>query len=94
MATQSRRDGLEVRGGSGAPSESTPTAPTQPPNADEIPYVEPEEYGVRSSWQSEAVRIEAAEFMLATRVQEERQWRLTRMIERLRMQRRAAEGGD
>ena len=57
-----------------------------------MPYVEPEEYGVRTSWQSEAVRIEAAEFLLATRVQEERQWRLSRMIERLRLQRRAERG--
>jgi hypothetical protein len=37
---------------------------------DEVePFEEPEVYGLRVNWQSEAVRIEAAEFLVATRVQ-------------------------
>jgi len=93
MATQSRRDRLEVRSDSSTPSVTPPTAEAGAQSEGEkTPYVEPEEYGVRTSWQSEAVRIEAAEFLLATRVQEERQWRLSRMIERLRLQRKAERG--
>jgi hypothetical protein len=63
-----------------------PAATTDP---DE--WVEPERYGVRTSWQSEAVRIEAAEFLVATRVQESSRRRLARLIQRLREQ-AAAEG--
>jgi hypothetical protein len=52
-------------------------------------WVEPELYGVRTSWQSEAVRIEAAEFLVATRVQESSRRRLARLTHRLREQARA-----
>lgn len=50
---------------------------------------EPDMYGVRISWQSEAVRIEAAEFLVATRVQESSRRRLARLTQRLREQARA-----
>jgi hypothetical protein len=60
-------------------------------SADPEQWVEPELYGVRTSWQSEAVRIEAAEFLVATRVQESSRRRLARLTQRLRDQ-AAAEG--
>ena len=59
--------------------------------ADPEQWVEPDLYGVRTSWQSEAVRIEAAEFLVATRVQESSRRRLARLTQRLREQ-AAAEG--
>jgi hypothetical protein len=59
------------------------------PVADPDAWVEPEIYGVRTSWQSEAVRIEAAEFLVATRVQESSRRRLARLTQRLREQSRA-----
>lgn len=57
--------------------------------ADAEEWVEPELYGVRTSWQSEAVRIEAAEFLVATRVQEASRRRLARLTQRLREQAQA-----
>ena len=63
--------------------------PTAAAEADD--WVEPELYGVRTSWQSEAVRIEAAEFLVATRVQESSRRRLARLTQRLREQ-ASAEG--
>jgi hypothetical protein len=57
--------------------------------ADPDAWVEPQLYGVRTSWQSEAVRIEAAEFLVATRVQESSRRRLARLTQRLREQSRA-----
>jgi hypothetical protein len=102
MSMRSRRARLELSledsRGSATPAAAAPSAgqPTAGPATDaavpadaDLPYVEPEQYGVRTTWQSEAVRIEAAEFLLATRVQEEKQWRLSRMVDRLRLARRA-----
>ena len=83
MSSQARRDHLEVRHERrpevlhDAPAGASATGP-------EIPYVEPEEFGLRVSWQSEAVKIEAAEFMVATRVQESNRRRLARVAMRLR----------
>ena len=48
------------------------------------PYEEPELYGVRVNWQSEAVRIEAAEFLVATRVQQASRIRAAQELEVLR----------
>jgi hypothetical protein len=48
------------------------------------PYEEPELYGVRVNWQSEAVRIEAAEFLVATRVQQAARIRAAQELEVLR----------
>lgn len=42
---------------------------------------EPEEYGVRVDWQPEDVRIEAAEFLVATRTEHEKRLRATSEIE-------------
>jgi hypothetical protein len=61
--------------------------------ADPDQWVDPEMYGVRTSWQSEAVRIEAAEFLVATRVQESSRRRLARLTQRLREQARAERHG-
>ncbi len=97
MATRAERDRLEVRrdprpevvtdredpapGPADVPAE--PAAPAaEAPAGDE--YVEPDLYGVRVSWQSEAVKIEAAEFLVATRVQEDSRRRLARVFQRLR----------
>lgn len=60
--------------------------PPAAPGPDE--WVEPDLYGVRTSWQSEAVRIEAAEFLVATRVQESSRRRLAGLTQRLREQSR------
>jgi hypothetical protein len=49
---------------------------------------EPEEYGVRVSWQSEAVRIEAAEFLIATRLQEDARRRAPHVLAAMRRARR------
>jgi hypothetical protein len=90
MTTRARTDRLEVhhavappavRGSTGpAPSSDT----TGPATDAERPYVEPEQYGLRSTWQSEAVRIEAAEFLVATRIQEASRRRLARAVEWLK----------
>jgi hypothetical protein len=61
--------------------------------ADPDDWVEPQLYGVRTSWQSEAVRIEAAEFLVATRVQESSRRRLARLTQRLREQSGTEEDG-
>jgi hypothetical protein len=61
----------------------------RPAVADPDEWVEPDLYGVRTSWQSEAVRIEAAEFLVATRVQESSRRRVARLTQRLREQVRA-----
>jgi hypothetical protein len=45
---------------------------------------EPEHYGLRITWQSEEERLEAAEFLVATRVQQDAKERASRDIEQLR----------
>ncbi|MGH8894921.1 MAG: hypothetical protein ACRDWY_16710 [Actinomycetes bacterium] len=45
---------------------------------------DPDDYGVRVAWQSEAVRIEAAEFLVATRIQQDARLRAAHDLERLR----------
>ena len=67
---------MGIRGGVPAPDADA--------SPDGDPGGEPELYGVRISWQSEAVRIEAAEFLVATRVEEERRLRAARDLEVLR----------
>lgn len=44
---------------------------------------EPEEYGVRVTWQSEAEKLEAAEFLVATRAAHEERLRVAHDLERL-----------
>ena len=98
MAARVRKDRLEVQKSS-APEvvhRDVPAAPADGTDSSDsstdLPYVEPEEYGLRVNWQSEAVRIEAAEFLVATRVQEDSRRRLAGVISRLRDQRRAERG--
>lgn len=43
-----------------------------------------EAYGLRVSQQSEAVRLEAAEFLVATRAQQEARLRIAKGLEQLR----------
>jgi len=43
-----------------------------------------EAYGLRVGWQSEAVQMEAAEFLVATRAQQERRLRIARDLDTLR----------
>ncbi len=87
MTTRARPDRLEVHHAVTPPAVhgSAGLAPSSDVDVDaERPYVEPEEYGLRSTWQSEAVRIEAAEFLVATRIQEASRRRLARAVEWLR----------
>jgi hypothetical protein len=85
MAARVRKDRLEVQKNS-APEVVQHDAPASPAGSTDLPYVEPEEYGLRVNWQSEAVRIEAAEFLVATRVQESSRRRLARAMARMRDQ--------
>ena len=85
MASRVRKDRLEVEKSS-APEVVQHDVPAAPADSTDLPYVEPEEYGLRVNWQSEAVRIEAAEFLVATRVQESSRRRLARAMARMREQ--------
>lgn len=58
-----------------ATERNDPTAPGDPG----------EEFGVRVGWQSEAVQMEAAEFLVATRSQQERRLRIARDLDTLRV---------
>jgi hypothetical protein len=49
---------------------------------------DPEEYGLRINWQSEAEQIEAAEFLIATRLQEDVRRRVAKRTLTLRKQNR------
>jgi hypothetical protein len=52
---------------------------------DDDPEGEPEEeFGLRVTWQSEAVKIEAAEFLIATRIQQDARIRASQDLARLR----------
>lgn len=57
--------------------------PDAPELSDGCEAAEPEEYGVRVTWQSEAERIEAAEFLVATRTAHEKRLRAAHDLERL-----------
>jgi hypothetical protein len=48
------------------------------------PEGEAEEFGLRVTWQSEAVKIEAAEFLIATRIQQDARIRASQDLARLR----------
>ena len=64
-----------------------------PPPVDEgdTPYEEPDQFGLRITWQSEDERLEAAEFLLATRIQEDTRLRLSREFDELRQREAAAD---
>ena len=53
-----------------------------------------EQYGLRVNWQSEAVKIEAAEFMVATRVQHDARLRAAHDLELLRHPELGRDAGD
>jgi hypothetical protein len=90
MTTRARTDRLEVHHPVAPPAVRGSAGPASSSNdaidATDVdrPYIEPEQYGLRSTWQSEAVRIEAAEFLVATRIQEASRRRLARAVEWLR----------
>jgi len=63
-----------------------------PVDKGETPYEEPDQFGLRISWQSEDERLEAAEFLHATRIQEDTRQRLNREIGELRQ--READADD
>jgi hypothetical protein len=67
--------------------------PAPPVDEGDIPYEEPEQFGLRITWQSEDERLEAAEFLLATRIQEDTRQRLNREIDELRHREADAEDG-
>jgi hypothetical protein len=78
-ATAVRDDhGLEVIG-----HRHQPDLPPADAEA-EAPYEEPDQYGLRITWQSEEERLEAAEFLLATRIQEDTRMRAKREFDELR----------
>ena len=58
--------------------------PALPPEQADVPYEEPDQYGLRISWQSEEERLEAAAFLLATRIQEDTRLRVSREFDELR----------
>ena len=86
MTARVRRDRLEVQ------HEREPELPVADAPAttgrDEIPYVEPVEYGLRVGWENEAVRLEAADFLMPSRVQQSSRRRLARVMARMREQAR------
>jgi hypothetical protein len=58
-----------------------PDVPTVPEDAGDPDM----DFGVRVDWQSEAVQMEAAEFLVATRSQQERRLRIARDLDTLRV---------
>jgi hypothetical protein len=86
MTARVRRDRLEVQ------HDREPELPVAhvpaSVSSEEIPYVEPAEYGLRVGWESEAVRLEAAEFLMPSQVQQSSRRRLARVMARMREQAR------
>ena len=83
MAARVRKDRLEVHpDGEPAGNDGSGGAPG------EIPYVEPDQYGLRVGWESEAVRLEAADFLMPSQVQQSSRRRLARVMARMREQAR------
>lgn len=71
-----------LRGRDEETTEDADVEATEVEDAGEVD--EPEEYGLRVNWQSEAVKIEAAEFLVATRVQQDARIRAAHDLELLR----------
>jgi len=86
MTARVRRDRLEVQ------HDREPELPVADVAAragsDEVPYVEPVEYGLRVGWETEAVRLEAADFLMPSQVQQSSRRRLARVMARMREQAR------
>jgi hypothetical protein len=85
MTARVRRDRLEVQHDR---EPELPVADVTAPGSDEVPYVEPVEYGLRVGWESEAVRLEAADFLVPSQVQQSSRRRLARVMARMREQAR------
>ena len=66
-------------------SEASSEQVTGRPDVSTVPHDRDEDFGQRVDWQSEAVRMEAAEFLLATRSQQERRLRIARDLDTLRV---------
>jgi hypothetical protein len=87
MTARVRKDRLEVQ------HDREPELPVAdvaaPTGSDEIPYVEPVEYGLRVGWEAEAVRLEPADFLMPpSQVQQSSRRRLARVMARMREQAR------
>jgi len=95
MSSRTRRDRLEVKRAD-VPKDDVPTVvrpepiPPQPGSA-ELPYVEPEEYGLRVNWQSEPVGFDD-DLPVAPAIQESSSRRLARVMARMRDQLRSERG--
>ena len=94
MSSRIRRDRLEVKH-TYAPKDDVPTVvrpepiPPQPGSTD-LPYVEPEEYGLRVNWESEPVEL--GDVAVPLLVQESSNRRLARVMARMRDQLRSERG--
>jgi hypothetical protein len=93
MSSRIRRDHLEVTQvevtKNDAPEVVRQEAIPVQPGAVEVPYVEPEEYGLRVNWQSEPVGMDPDEQPVTPRIQESSRRRLARVMARMRDQLRS-----
>jgi hypothetical protein len=93
MSSRIRRDHLEVKQVE-VQKDEAPKVVRQDPipvqsGSIDVPYVEPEEYGLRVNWQSEPVGMDPAEQPVTPRVQESSRRRLARVMARMRDQLRS-----
>ena len=92
MSSRTRRDRLEVKRAD-VPKDDVPTVlrpepiPAQPGSA-ELPYVEPEEYGLRVNWQSDPIALDDYAPVVPP-IQESSSRRLARVMARMRDQLRS-----
>ena len=86
MTARVRRDRLEVQHDREPELPVVDAASTT--GRDGIPYVAPVEYGLRVGWETEAVRLEPADFLVPSRVQQSSRRRLARVMARMREQAR------
>ena len=92
MSARTRRDRLEVKRAD-VPKEDVPKVVRPEPipvqsGSVELPYVEPEEYGLRVNWQSEPVALDD-DVPVVPPIQESSSRRLTRVMARMRDQLRS-----
>jgi hypothetical protein len=66
-------------------SKQTDLRPDDVPREPRHSHPDDDDFGLRVDWQSEAVRLEAAEFLVATRAQHERRLRIARDLDTLRI---------
>jgi hypothetical protein len=93
MSSRIRRDNLEVTQVEVQKVDAPEVVRQDPipvqPGSVEVPYVEPEEYGLRVNWQSEPVGMDADEQPVTPGVQESSRRRLARVMARMRDQLRS-----